>query len=62
MTFSGRFLLNMIHFAARQGASAADLLAIAGHTQKNLMEEKWRVEAPVYNAVLEGALCSIALL
>lgn len=59
MTFSGRFLLNMIHFAARQGASAADLLAIAGHTQKSLMDEKLRVEAPVYNVVLETALSQV---
>ncbi len=62
MTFSGRVLLNMIHFAARQGASAADLLAVAGHTQEDLIEEKLRVEASVYNAVLEAALPSIALL
>lgn len=40
MTFSGRCLLNMIHFAARQGASPADLLAAAGHAQEELMEEK----------------------
>jgi hypothetical protein len=37
-------------------------LAVAGHTQEDLIEEKLRVEAPVYNAVLEAALPSIALL
>lgn len=59
MTFSGRFLLNMIHFAARQGASATDLLAIAGHAQEDLTEGNRRVEAPVYNAVLEAALSQV---
>ena len=60
MTFSGRFLLQMIQFAARQGAAAPDLLAIAGFTQKALMNEKLRIEAPVYNAVVEAALARTA--
>lgn len=60
MTFSGRFLLNMIQFAARQGATTSDLLATSGYSQEALMDEKLRVEAPVYNAVVESALAQTA--
>lgn len=58
MTFSGRFLLNIIHFAVRQGASLSELLALAAHTEEELWTEDFRVDAAIYNRVLESAIAN----
>jgi len=56
MTFSGRFLLSMIQFASERGAEFESLLNISGHDYAFLCEEESRVEAAVYNRVLEQIL------
>jgi len=56
MTFSGRFLLNIIHFANRQGVPIADLLQLSGMSADELCREEKRVSAEVYNSVLTTAM------
>jgi len=56
MTFSGRFVLNIIQFAAQQGADFQKLLSISGGSIEELSNEEFRVEASIYNAVIEAAL------
>lgn len=56
MTFSGRFVLNLIHFAALQGAPAPELVALTGHSLADLRKEATRLSAEVYDAVLERIL------
>ena len=56
MTFSGRFVLNIIQFASQQGADFAGLLTLSGYTAEELGDEELRVEAEVYDRVIEAAL------
>lgn len=56
MTFSGRFVLNIIQFASQQGADFQKLLSISGNAVDELCNEDFRVSAEVYNAVIEAAL------
>lgn len=56
MTFSGRFVLNMIRFAALQGADKRALLALTSYTEAQLYDEDMRLESPAYNAVVEQAV------
>lgn len=56
MTFGGRFILNLIHFAGMQGVSANELLAITGYSEEELLNEELRLEADIYNQVIEQAV------
>lgn len=58
MTFSGRFLLNLIQFATLQGADAQRLLQTSGYTVDELSDEQLRVTEVVYGRVLEQAASS----
>ncbi|MEM8909948.1 MAG: AraC family transcriptional regulator, partial [Bacteroidota bacterium] len=56
MTFSARFIANIIHFATQQGASKKALLDLVDYDFDELLNEQLRVEASVYNRVLEHAI------
>ncbi|MGB0917313.1 MAG: AraC family transcriptional regulator ligand-binding domain-containing protein [Flavobacteriales bacterium] len=56
MTFSGRFVLNIIQLASQQGADFSKLLALSGFSANQLCDEDFRVESEVYGRVLDGAL------
>ena len=56
MTFSGRFLLNMIQFASERGAKLQDLIDLSGHDYAFLCDEESRVTSEVYNLVLEASV------
>lgn len=55
MTFSGRFLLNIIEFAVLQGADREALLLLSEHTPEQLCEEDRRVSSEIYNRLIEQA-------
>lgn len=56
MTFSGRYILNIIWFAAQQGADPKALLALTGKSEAALKEEGLRLPAEVYNRLIHEAL------
>lgn len=56
MTFSGRFLLNLIYFAQAQGANFEHLIDLADYTPDQLCDEELQVEAEIYNRVVESAV------
>lgn len=56
MTFSGRFLLSMIQFASSRGGDLGELMSLTGHDYAFLCDEESRVEADVYNRVLEQSI------
>lgn len=56
MTFSGRFALNMIRFAALQGASEAKLLALSGYAPSVLQTENPRLSAAQYGQIIAAAV------
>ena len=56
MTFSGRFLLNIIHFATQQGADYTALVKLSEESVDDLCREDYRVGAEVYNRVVEAAV------
>lgn len=56
MDFSGRFLMNFIHFADQQGANTEKLIGLTGETIDTLCAEDYRVPSAKYNAVLEQAV------
>jgi AraC-like DNA-binding protein len=56
MTFSGRFVLNVIQFASQQGADFQQLLQLAEFPIEQLLKDDFRVEADVYDRVLVAAL------
>lgn len=56
MTFSTRYIANIIQFAGQQGANRQELLSLTGLTMADLADENLRLDASVYNAVLETAL------
>ncbi len=56
MTFSVRYIANIIHFAAQQGASRRELLAIIGLEMEALNDDSLRLEASIYNRLVERAL------
>lgn len=56
MTFSGRFLINIMQFAAQQGADLKQLVAISGLPMEQLATEDLRVDAEIYRQVLIAAL------
>ncbi len=53
MTFSGRFVLNLIHFAGAQGVELNNLIPLTGHSQPELQDEELRLDAEVYNTIVE---------
>lgn len=53
MTFSGRFVLGVIEYAALRGADRHLLIGIAGIDVQQLAQEDTRLSSEVYNAVLE---------
>ncbi|MEO0337837.1 MAG: AraC family transcriptional regulator ligand-binding domain-containing protein [Bacteroidota bacterium] len=55
MAFNGRFVLNMAHFAARQGVNFEELIKASGHSVAELEQEDFQVENEVYNRVIELA-------
>ena len=56
MTFSGRFVRSLIHFAIRQGVAPEALYALTGLDDEALQDESLRVPAKVYNAVANAAV------
>ncbi len=56
MTFSGRFILNIIWFAVQQGADLKALLALTCKSEATLNEESLRLPPEVYNKVALEAL------
>ncbi|MEN7547018.1 AraC family transcriptional regulator ligand-binding domain-containing protein [Rapidithrix thailandica] len=58
MTFNGRFLLNIIHFAAQRGSCKQKLLQLSGHSYSELNTEAFRVEMQAYNKVMEACLAA----
>ncbi len=56
MTFNGRFLLNLIHFAGVQGASVNKLLIFTGLNETDLGSENQKVSAQVFNHTMENAV------
>ena len=56
MQFRARFLANVIQFAAQQGASPKQLLALTGKNRAQLNDELLYFEADIYNKVVEEAL------
>lgn len=55
MTFSGRFVLNIIEFAAMGGANRQKMLELSGFSAEELCDEELRVSAEVYNSIIEKA-------
>lgn len=56
MAFNGRFVLNLIDFAGRQGADVDKLLKITGKSARELGEPSVTLDSPVYNAVVTTAV------
>lgn len=56
MTFSGRFVLNIIQFASQQGADFRRLVNLTGHSVEDLSQEELRLEADIYDRVLQACL------
>lgn len=56
MAFNGRFILNMISFAARQGLDPEPLIQLTGQSKADLGREDSVVANEVYNAVCERAV------
>lgn len=56
MTFSARFVANIIQFASQQGASSQHLLQLTRYDFSELYDENLRVDASIYNQVIEEAV------
>ena len=56
MTFSGRFILNLIQFASAQGADGNKLLELSGISFDELCKEDSRVSSKIYNEVIENGV------
>jgi len=56
MAFTGRFVVNIAHFASKQGADLGELIAMSGETAATLCEESHMIEDAVYNAIVERAV------
>ncbi len=56
MTFSARFIANIIQFANQQGASSQQLLQLTGYDFTQLCDEALRIDATIYNQVIEEAV------
>ena len=58
MAFNGRFVLNLIQFAARQQVGTDELVALSGSSIDELGQESCIIEDVAYNAVIEQAIAS----
>jgi AraC-like DNA-binding protein len=56
MAFNGKFLLNVAHLAARQGASIADFVSITNKTYEELNQDDCTVSNDTYNKAMEYAV------
>jgi len=56
MTFGARYINNIIQFSGQQGANKKALINLTKVTEADLCREDLRLDAPIYNAVLEAAL------
>ena len=56
MDFNGRFIWNLIQYASLLGANPDDLLSLVGKTREELSDQSCKLEADVYNAVIERAM------
>ena len=56
MTFSARYIANIIRFGAQQGVDSSELLSLVNRNFTELDDEDLRFESAVYNRVLEKAL------
>ena len=56
MTFSARYLANIVRFGTQQGVDSGELLALIGREFEELADEELRFPVAVYNRVLEKAL------
>lgn len=56
MAFNGRFVLNLIHFAGRQGADLRPLLEASGQSEFELCQEDSTLEARQFNAVIKATI------
>jgi AraC-like DNA-binding protein len=56
MDFSGRFTLNIIQFAAKQGADWQKLIALTGKSLEELSKEDCRISPEIYNRVAVAAV------
>lgn len=56
MTFSGRFIANIIQVAQQQGADTQVLFAIVNKSIEELCDERCRIEMEVYNKVVETTI------
>ncbi len=53
MTFSGKFVLNLIHFAGMQGIDVDLLIQQTGFSEEELSSEEVRLDSTVYNSIVE---------
>ncbi|MCB9231016.1 MAG: AraC family transcriptional regulator ligand-binding domain-containing protein [Bacteroidia bacterium] len=56
MAFNGRFVSNLIQFAAQQGVDTGKLFALSGFSSHELQQEGCKVPAENYNLILETAV------
>lgn len=56
MTFGARYINNIIQFAGQQGANKKALVELTGISETELCDEDLRLDASIYNSVLEAAL------
>jgi hypothetical protein len=56
MTFNGRFVLSLIHFAGKYGVSIPELIAITDKSESELCEESCTLTAQQYNSVIDTAV------
>lgn len=56
MAFNGRFVLNLIHFAGRQGADIRPLIKASGQREDKLCREESTLEAKTFNTVVSAAV------
>ncbi|MEL6820492.1 MAG: AraC family transcriptional regulator ligand-binding domain-containing protein [Calditrichota bacterium] len=56
MPFTGKFVLNIARFAAKQGAPFDELLSLSGYTEEQLCEEGCFVDDAIYNVIFERAV------
>ena len=56
MAFNGRFVLNVIDFASKQGADRDALIALSNTSESNLLEESCFIENTVFSGVLEKSV------
>jgi hypothetical protein len=55
MAFNGRFVVNIAHFAANQGANISEILSLSGKPEHELCDDSCIIDDSVYNSVIEHA-------